>query len=429
MFLVHAPFSAESIGGAVGKADYSYFFVLRAYLPVLQSLGRVVELSDPAEADGWHEGCEARGEYCVLLCFAPPQRVPLTLRCPVVPVFAWEYDTLPDESWRHDRQTDWSLVLAKLGCAITHSEFAAEVVRDAIRPSYPVVSVPAPVWDRHAGVRSAAAPVAAPGARQIVAEGSVLDGRELDFAADASALLAAHPPAHHEIALDGVLYTAVFCPLDGRKNWEDLVTAFCWAFRENADCTLLLKLVHHDRDEALREVLGVLRRLPPCAARIVVLHAFLDEAQYLELLRATDFIVNASLGEGQCLPLMEYMSAGVPAIAPDHTAMRDYLDASCGFVLSSFQEWCHWPHDLRLVLRTLRHRPNWDSLVAAYRASRAQRLAEPEAYARMGQNARERLRNHCSQAVARERLEAFFRDHAAALAGARRHVSRKESSK
>ena len=33
-----------------------------------------------------------------------------------------------DERWREDRETDWSLVLAKLGWAITHSQYAVDAV-------------------------------------------------------------------------------------------------------------------------------------------------------------------------------------------------------------------------------------------------------------------------------------------------------------
>ena len=77
IFLVHVPFTEDSIEGEVGLADYSYYFVMQAYLPVLQALGKVVEIEDPLqEADEWYRSCAARGEYCVLLCFAPPHRVP-----------------------------------------------------------------------------------------------------------------------------------------------------------------------------------------------------------------------------------------------------------------------------------------------------------------------------------------------------------------
>ena len=43
--------------------------------------------------------------------------------------------------------------------------------------------------------------------------------------------------------------------------------------------------------------------------------------------------MNASRCEGLYLPLMEFMSCGTPAIAPDHSAMADYMDAQVGFVV------------------------------------------------------------------------------------------------
>ena len=421
IFLVHVPFTYASIEGELGLADYSYYFVMQAYVPVLQTLGSVVEIADPlSEADEWYRKCAARGEYCVLLCFAPPHRVPLHLECPVVPVFAWEYDSLPDEAWGDKRETDWLRVLAILGRAITHSEFTANVVRRAIRPDYPIVSVAAPVWDRFEPLASVRREAAAGGQRCIEVDGTVIDSRTCDFSDPPETLLGVHPRQQQRLLLDGVVYTAVFCPLDGRKNWEDLLSAFCWAFRDVGDCTLVMKLVHHDRDKAMEEVLAELRRLPRIAARIVLLHAYLDDVQYARLVCATDFAVNSSLGEGQCLPLMEYMSAGVPAIAPAHTAMLDYLDAECGYPVRAHEELFHWPQEMGLILRTRRFRPEWESLMQAYVASRRLRLGDSSGYMLMSLRARESLQAYCSRRVARARLLRFFRAHARALAAAAR---------
>lgn len=117
---------------------------------------------------------------------------------------------------------------------------------------------------------------------------------------------------------------------------------------------------------------------------------------------------------------MEYMSAGVPAIAPAHTAMLDYLDAASGFPVRAHQELYHWPEDMGLILRTRRFRPEWEGLRQAYERSRALRLGDPQAYARMSAAAQENLRRYCSQSVAHDRLVAFFSAHEAAGAAARR---------
>jgi glycosyltransferase involved in cell wall biosynthesis len=85
--------------------------------------------------------------------------------------------------------------------------------------------------------------------------------------------------------------------------------------------TLVFKLVHHDRDRSCAAVLLELRKLAPFHCRVVVIHGFLEDAIYDELILATTYAVNSSRGEGQCLPLMEFMAAGRPAVAPTHTAL------------------------------------------------------------------------------------------------------------
>ena len=34
------------------------------------------------------------------------------------------------------------------------------------------------------------------------------------------------------VSLGGVVYTSMLNPTDGRKNWHDILTAFCWALRD-----------------------------------------------------------------------------------------------------------------------------------------------------------------------------------------------------
>src|SRR5690606_23630259 len=119
------------------------------------------------------------------------------------------------------------------------------------------------------------------------------------------------------------------------------------------------------------------------------------------------FVVNASHGEGQCLPLMEFLSCGKPAIAPRHSAMLDYIDQDVAFVVDSWLNATAWPHDPRVAYRTLHHQIDWASLVRCYRAAYDCVTQEPERYAHMSVAAIERMRSHCSQAVARSQLEQF----------------------
>lgn len=414
--LTHTTSTSDSIRNDLGRPEYSYYFVLRELRPVLEDLGVVVEVRDPErDVDAFYRNCQRHGIPCVFLSFSPPHKTPIDLECPTLPVFAWEFDTIPNEGFMGKPRNDWTRVLGKLGGAVTHSEFVVGAVKRLMGEDFPVVSVPAPVWDGMASIREAgqADPIAHGIRLQL--DGMVIDSRDTDLSAyDKSSLLAAEGqplplPATRqqgacEIALDGVVYTSIFNPGDGRKNWQDMIQAFCIAFKDVADATLVLKLTHYDVSQLVPEMLEIMYKCGDLSCRVLMLHGYLEQDAYERLLQATSYAVNTSMGEGQCLPLMEYMSAGKPAIAPRHSSMADYIDADCAFVLNSSLEPSTWPHDPRQAMRTLRHRLDFGSIVEGYRESYRVATQEPETYARLSGGAIESLRRYCSRDVARERL-------------------------
>jgi glycosyltransferase involved in cell wall biosynthesis len=146
----------------------------------------------------------------------------------------------------------------------------------------------------------------------------------------------------------------------------------------------------------------------PYRCRIVLIYGYLADADYERLVQATSYVVNTSYGEGQCLPLMEFMSCGKPAVAPRTTAMIDYLDADNAFLIDSTDELTAWPHDPRKAFRTLRYITNWASLCTAYRASYDVARDDPERYARMSAHAVTNLQTFCSQTTAEQRLKEFL---------------------
>lgn len=411
IFLVYATESDHTIPGRLGLADYSYYFVMKRFVPALEPLGRVMLVDDPGGVDALHDDLSRGGEDVLLLSFTPPQRTPLGLRCPTLPVFAWEYSTIPNESWGNDPRHNWVWVLKSLPGAITHSQFAVASVRAALGRDFPIASLPAPVWDEYAPLSSERWL----NARELtwrvdLDRGVILDSHALGLdkrAPDA-------PPSFAEsacnITLDGVVYTAVFNPSDGRKNWHDLVSAFCFAFRDNPQVTLLLKLAYHDARFACDVVWTEMIKLAPYRCRVVALHGFLDSGTYRHIVAHSTYVVNSAYGEGQCLPLMEFMSAGKPAIAPNHTAMADYINSENAFVVRSSEEWTHWPHDPRLVLRAFRYRLDWQSLRDAYLESFRVACDQPERYGRMARAAHLALEGHCSRLVIGTRLGEFLRD-------------------
>jgi glycosyltransferase involved in cell wall biosynthesis len=504
IFLVHSEVGAAQIASSLGLPDYSYYFVLKEFLPVLEELGKVIVVERPeSEVDPLFDEASARDEACLFLCFTPPHKVPVGLRCPTIPVFAWEFDSIPNQSWLDDERQNWASVLAKCGQAITHSQLTVQAAQAELGKAFPVVSIPAPVWDRYADIRDTAQ-VQPVSASILVRSGVVMDSHDLSLApyipnADAVArsvasarerehagrpqeapvvsatpeiapqsrlritvrylvewyrlvwrdlLRPARPapvapaepekvearleptnpvepgglpevsgevadmpvwlPTEHSLQLGGVVFTAVFNPYDGRKNWVDMLTAFCSAFRDTPDATLLFKLGHRDYQSAMNDMLMCMARMPAFKCRVVLLHGFLERGDYDQLIRSTAFVVNASHGEGQCLPLMEFLSCGKPAVAPRHSAMVDYIDDEVAFVVDTWLDATAWPHDPRLAYRTLRHQIDWASLVQAYREAYRCYVDTPERYQRMAATAVERMRGHCSRAAAKERLQAFI---------------------
>jgi glycosyltransferase involved in cell wall biosynthesis len=419
ILLDYANYNASSIQENFGAPEYSYWFVKNAFRHVLERVGQRIEISDPArEVDAIFRSAQARGEPCVFLPFCPPNTVPLGLACPTVPLFAWEYDRIPDEVWNGDRREDWTWVLRQTAGAITHCRSAADAVRRSMGERFPVSVIPAPLFEQYAAAGSEARGWREP--FDLVLEGGLaISAGDIDLApfrpdhprpeairalrvlerAVADPRLTAQT-----LRLDGVIYTSVLNPYDGRKNWRDLIAGFVWAFRSEPAATLILKLTRYDLEDGVLPVLQHLSTLGPFACRIVLLQGLLADPAYRALIEATSYAVNTAFGEGQCLPLMEYMAAGRPAVAPAHTAMLDYVSPENAFVVRSDACLASWPHDQRRAQRCLHFRVKFTDLVRQFRESHRVASREPARYAAMSVAATGALRGFCSEAVAAERL-------------------------
>jgi hypothetical protein len=496
-FILYSDVNDSSISQSLGRPEYSYYFVLKAYRPVLESLGRVYVVSSTTEVDPLYKRLLAAGEDSLFLSFTPPQKTPNDLECPTICVVAWEFDSIPE---------DWTQMLARQGRVITLSSHTARAIRRAMGEDFPVLVLPTPLWENFAAIRSrhTSAPINAGSTLDI--KGCIFDTRTLGLNADAlipvvptaeelaaleAELEALKPPpltlkrrlviARHylhmwrldkgkslpipvhrthflsqwywegvrdllsdsaharltdwlpaiagpqaiavpepeprqwpdttaqvETQVDGVVYVTVFNPRDGRKNWHQLITAFCWAFRETSDATLVLKITQSDLSSYHDELMTLLAQLSPFACRVVVMHGYLDDPQYARLYEAASYYVNASRCEGLCLPLMEFMASGKPVIAPDHTAMEDYIDERVAFVVKSSEELTIWPQDTRIIYRTLRYRPDWGSLKTAYENSYRLAKEQPLEYQRMSLAGVERMHDYCAFAPVQKRMADFF---------------------
>ena len=409
IIMVYTTYNAASIGEALGAPEYSYWFVRKAFIPVLERFGIVVPVTDPVrEVPAIHASAAAHGQDCIFFSFDPPQKTILNLPVRTIPVFAWEFDTIPDEIWDDEPRHDWRHVLSQTGCAITHSDFSVAAVRRTMGQDYPIWSVPAPVYESHARFARQARPYQPP--TTLSFSGLVIDSRVVDLDVFSmnrsysdglealrglSRYLAGESP-QTSVTVSGVIYTAVFNPIDGRKNFNDLLGGFLWAFRDIDDATLILKITHFDPVRGLMPVLADLNKHGRYKCRVLLLHGMLPEPQYRDLMRVTSYAVNASTNEGQCLPLMEFMSAGRPAISPAHTAMLNYVRPENSFVVSHSDRLAVWPHDSRQLYRSHRHMVSVKALIEAYRESYAVAKHAPSRYAAMSGAATEALSEYCS---------------------------------
>lgn len=509
-FILYSDVNDSSISTSLGRPEYSYYFVLKAYRPVLESLGQVHVVASPDAVDPLYLQLREADEECLFLSFAPPHKTPMGLQCPMVCVIAWEYDSIPSEFAAGDERQDWRQMLARHGRVITLSSHTAQAIRRSLGEDFPVLVLPTPLWERFAQVRQDYPSVPVNPGSTLQIKGCIIDSRTLGLSADGliapihseqeletrglaqapeltvhrRALITRHylrecyralkiPSEHrplfllkhnllqwyrealsdllpatvrHKLAgwrassrdvlpvtvsqaldqadhpqaplpdtdaqvqidISGVVYVSVFNPQDGRKNWHHLITAFCWAMRDVEDATLVLKITQNDLSSYYVHLITLLSQLSPFACRVIVLHGYLEDEEFARLYGAASFYVNASRCEGLCLPLMEFMSCARPVIAPDHTAMGDYIDERVGFVVKSSREPTIWPEDVRILYRTLRHRPDWDSLKTAYENSYIMAKNHPQAYQAMAAAASERMREYCGFSPVQKRVATFF---------------------
>ncbi|MEM1155500.1 MAG: glycosyltransferase [Pseudomonadota bacterium] len=213
-----------------------------------------------------------------------------------------------------------------------------------------------------------------------------------------------------DLQIEGTVYVSVFNPEDGRKNWKDIVTAFCWAFRDDPTKMLLLKMSHHNRSVFMGDLLLLFSRLYPFQCRIVAVHGYLSEGELQQLKAATHYYVNASGAEGQCLPLLEFLAGGVPAIAPKHTAMGSYISDENAFIVDSSLQPQAWPIDSRRAYRTTTQRIDWNSLRMAFLQSASLLEEEADRYEAMRVAAKVAVKNHCSPDAMMARLRTIIED-------------------
>jgi glycosyltransferase involved in cell wall biosynthesis len=120
-----------------------------------------------------------------------------------------------------------------------------------------------------------------------------------------------------------------------RKGTDLLLDAYARAFTSADDVCLVLKdhsgdlfyRENHARDRIARY------RDDTAAPALLHLDAFLPEAELAALYRSCDVAVFPYRAEGFCLPILEAMASGTPALVPDFGACLDFCDQTTSTLL------------------------------------------------------------------------------------------------
>ncbi len=475
--MLTAYMSGAPNGRNLGTCGYSYDFVVRAFAPLLKRWGELVEVPRPERRlEAEIQRARGRGLEPVHISFHALQHVCLSRRAANVVVPAWEFPDVPDHEFDNDARNNWVQTANQCSLVIVGGPFTRDVLsRAGVQTPIRVVPVPNPqqyfeVSSWQPGQRrvlecpayvlpQAGSPrpdtirlhpqqgiedlprgpyppkkrsPAASGGLKLRMKAAVWDtykryirpcmptrfDHTLSAAARAGYTAWRTPyPTYTKsprVELSGVVYTSIFAPADGRKNWEDLISAFLLALRDQEDATLVLKLI--SRDPAARNaVLFHYKRLDlHHRCKLVVITDFLPEEQMFALAEATTYYINATRAEGNCLPLMNYLAAGRPGVTPVHTAIGDYFNRDLGFAVQSHPEPAAWPQDLRHRCRTTWHRLVWPSLVDQIRASYEIAKSDRSAYQRLAAGAREKMAQWASTETVWPRLRAALQEVTAA---------------
>jgi len=118
-----------------------------------------------------------------------------------------------------------------------------------------------------------------------------------------------------------------------RKAPDLLLTTFNETFRRNEPVVLVCKVINRDPSLNVRNRIRALR-LRESGGRILFLHNRVFPYHELgSLYRSADCYVSVSRGEGWDMPLMEAMACGLPSIATDWGAHRDFAHESLCYLL------------------------------------------------------------------------------------------------
>ncbi len=439
--------TGANVGKNLGVPGYSHDIVMQLYAPLLESWGEVIPVHNPRRnLEAAVNNARDKGLDPIHLSVIPCQDAYLSPNVPNILMPAWEFPDIPDHAFGNNPQNNWTDVANRCDALMVSGPFTERAFRKS-GTTVPIhfVQVPTPesyfqISDWQAGQsktiecrgyrfpRAKVDPplVTLPIQKKKPPTRLKQIGKKLEKSVGKAARNALgektyrkfskrfrradrghyHLPKadFEQLELSGIVYTSIFNPNDGRKNWQDLLSSFLTALGDKEDATLVVKLITRDPVTVSKFLHYYAGRDIPHKCKLIIVSQYLSEEQLCELAEASTYYFQTTKAEGNCLPLMNYLSAGRPGVSPCHSAISDYFDEEIGFVAESHQEPAAWPHDPRLRTRSTWARLVWPSMVEQLQESYRIAKEEPEIYEQISRRARAKLQSWASSKNVKDRL-------------------------
>ena len=454
--LVTCYMTGSTSGKNLGTPGYSYDFVAKLFSQLLAKYGEVIPVPEPKfNLDRVAEESRQRGLDPIHVSFLPFQDVVMCSTTPNVVVPAWEFPDVPNQAFDNDSRNNWIEMANASDMVLVGGQYTVDSFqRGGASALIKIVPVPTPdayfqvpqwnpertttincraFWPKQLDSQCLVEPESRKTcfklARRSLTQSmrnfyKVLLGpqnyqrfsdhmkkrraqRRLKRAAQRTEpdVLTLGQPSTPTLQLSGIVYTSIFNPDDGRKNWKDLLSGFLYALGDKPDATLVVKLITRRREAAEQIMRYYQERAIPHQCKVAFVVDYLSDADLADLATASTYYLQTTKAEGNCLPLMNYLAAGRPGISPDHSAIGDYFSNQFGWVVQSNQEPAAWPHESQLRFRTSWGRIVWTSLRDSIRSSYETASNSYEDYIDLSNACRTKMQSWASNDVVDRHLD------------------------
>ncbi len=330
--------------------NYAHF---KDFRPLLEKRGTVVYTKDPLDqVNGVYKFAKHVGEPSLYISFSPPDQdfsniiSPKIFICSLIKYqnqyFSGSNQFISEDLLRSSINTSLA--------GIAHCVSSVETISNLTNHKVPMAQIPPPIWDSYN--KSQEQPTLEDvSSNTISTNGNILDTtiRKLKpksvyyktpikrkIEAIRTLYKIKHLPKYlkkylyqkgsihffpTKLELQGVVFTAVIRPSNSFKDWKKLIVDFIEVFKNKEDAILIIKMVGQVNEQIKESCIPLLRQ-KSIKCRIIIIFEHLPESNYKQLVRSTSFILNISSSKTVGNSLLEFMSAGKPAISPNYSELH-----------------------------------------------------------------------------------------------------------